>query len=97
MRNPIRRLFARRPPGGLTCAELGELLQRYLDEDVETDVADRIDAHLEACRRCGLEAETYRRIKASLASRRIEVPAESLDRLRRFGEQLAHDGDAGGR
>jgi anti-sigma factor RsiW len=75
--------------GGLTCREVGEVLQQYLDGHVDDDLAGRMEIHLEECRRCGLEAETYERIKATLATRRPELPAESVDRLRAFGEQLA--------
>jgi hypothetical protein len=49
----------------------------------------RIEAHLEQCRRCGMEAETYAQIKAALAAHRPDVPAESIDRLRQFGARLA--------
>lgn len=79
--------------GGLTCHEVGEILQQYLDGQIDTDRAGRIEIHLEECRRCGLEAESYERIKATLASRRPELPAESVERLRAFGEQLARGGE----
>ncbi len=78
-----------RSPGGIDCHEVGELLQQYLDGHIDLERAGRIEAHLEACRRCGLEADTYERIKATLASHRPEMPAESIDRLRSFGESLA--------
>ncbi len=79
-----------RPGEQLSCPEVGRLLQRYLDG--ELTAAAEIDAlatHLDDCERCGLEAETYRHIKEALASRRPTTPSESIDRLRRFGEQLA--------
>lgn len=75
--------------GGLTCHEVGEILQQYLDGQIDADRAGRIDIHLEECRRCGLEAETYERIKATLAAQRHEIPPESVARLRAFGAQLA--------
>ena len=78
-----------RTHGGLTCHEVGEILQQYLDGHIDADRAGRIEIHLEECRRCGLEAETYERIKATLAAQRHEIPQESVDRLRAFGEQLA--------
>ncbi|GIU89782.1 MAG: hypothetical protein KatS3mg010_0881 [Acidimicrobiia bacterium] len=53
----------------------------------------RIAAHLEACRRCGLEAETYERIKSTLAAQRPEMPADSVERLREFGERLIRGDD----
>jgi anti-sigma factor RsiW len=82
-----------RTHGGLTCHEVGEILQQYLDGHVDADRAGRIEIHLEECRRCGLEAETYERIKATLAAQRPDIPAESVARLRAFGEQLARGGE----
>jgi anti-sigma factor RsiW len=73
----------------LDCHRVGELLQHYLDGHIDEERARLIEVHLEACRRCGLEAETYRRIKASLATRAPEVPHDAVDRLREFGERLA--------
>lgn len=93
MKHRIMRLFGRTPPGGMGCHEVGESLQQFLD--AELDDAERIsgiEAHLEACRRCGMEAETYERIKSTIAAARPEIPADSLERLRAFGEQLARGG-----
>lgn len=73
----------------IDCRAVGKALQRYLDHDLDDDLATRIDEHLEACRHCGLEAETYRAIKRSLASRRPEVDARTIERLRAFGDRLA--------
>jgi predicted anti-sigma-YlaC factor YlaD len=70
------------------CSELGKVLQSYLDDDVEPGFAERIAEHLEACRDCGLEAETYRSIKSALADRRTPVDPHALDRLRAFGDRL---------
>ncbi|MEJ7800011.1 MAG: zf-HC2 domain-containing protein, partial [Ilumatobacter sp.] len=63
--------------------------QQYLDGHIDPDRARRIEAHLDECRRCGMEADTYERIKSTLAAQRPEVPAEAVDRLREFGERLA--------
>lgn len=84
----VMRLLRRSPPGGMDCHEVGALLQHYLDGQIDSERARRIEAHLDACRRCGLEAETYERIKSTLAAHRPDVPSESVDRLREFGERL---------
>jgi anti-sigma factor RsiW len=89
----MMKLLGRKPPGGLSCHQVGEMLQEYLDGHIDADRAERIEAHLEECRRCGLEAETYERIKATLAAQRPEIPADSVDRLRAFGERLARGDD----
>lgn len=94
IRSTLRRMtFGRwpalRPGEPMTCPEVGRLLQRYLDDELHADAdAEMLSEHLELCRRCGLEADTYAKIKTALASRRAEVPAESVDRLRAFGERL---------
>lgn len=85
----MMRLLGRTPPGGIDCHEVAQVLQHYLDGHIDADRARRIEAHLEDCRRCGMEAETYARIKAALAAHRPEVPAESIARLREFAERLA--------
>ncbi|MDW3218164.1 MAG: zf-HC2 domain-containing protein [Acidimicrobiales bacterium] len=84
----IRRSFFRRNKPEVDCHEVGRVLQSYLDGDVEDDFAAKISAHLEACRDCGLEVETYRQIKTALASRLPEVDPAVIDRLRRFGNDL---------
>lgn len=79
-----------RPGEQLSCPEVGRLLQRYLDGELDDpNEIDALAAHLDDCERCGLEAETYRHIKASLEQRRPVVPPDSVERLRAFGEQLA--------
>lgn len=73
------------------CMHVGPKLQAYLDGEVDAATVERVTAHLEYCRKCGLEAAAYRAIKDALAQRR--QPAEdALARLRAFGEQLAGAG-----
>ncbi len=96
IRTALRRLTAGRWPSvrpgeELSCPEVGRLLHRFLDGELADDVeVDQLSVHLEECRRCGLEADTYRKIKVALADHRTPVPRESVDRLREFGERLAH-------
>ncbi len=85
----MMKLLGRTPPGGMSCHQVGEVLQQYLDGHIDPDRARRIEAHLDECRRCGMEADTYERIKSTLAAQRPEVPAEAVDRRREFGERLA--------
>ncbi len=90
MKNWLMKTFGRRPNDQLDCHTVGELLQQYLDDELD-DVRSRlIAAHLEDCLRCGLEADTYEQIKRTLANRRAEVPEESIARLREFGRGLIH-------
>lgn len=87
----LRRLFARPSTGGgmVDCVAVGKVLQRYLDGATDPETAALVGAHLDDCRRCGLEADTYRMIKAALATHRQPPPADAVQRLREFGLQLA--------
>jgi anti-sigma factor RsiW len=96
MKTWMMKLLGRRPPGGLDCRQVGEVLQAYLDGHIDAERAKQIEEHLEACRQCGLEAETYERIKSTLAAQRPEVPADSVERLRAFGERLIRGEDPTG-
>ena len=77
-------------PRRVTCRQVARRLQRYLD-GLETGrwvSRDHIAAHLEACRRCGLEARTYEALKASLARQPVPVPDDVRRRLDDFGRSL---------
>lgn len=98
IRSTLRRMTFGRWPGvrpgeALSCPEVGRLLQRFLDGELADDVEiELLSDHLDECRRCGLEADTYRKIKSALAGRRVPVPPASVARLREFGDQLAGGG-----
>lgn len=77
-----------------SCLEVGSVLQSFLDGEVDEVTARRVARHLEACRRCGLEAATYSEIKDALSRRSGAVPQDAVDRLRRFGERLLDNPDA---
>lgn len=95
MRSTFRRLTrgrwpAVRPDEQLSCREVGRLLQRFLDGELEDDVAVRaIVAHLDHCPPCELERDVYERISTSLAAGARPVDPDSLARLEAFGRRLA--------
>lgn len=95
----MRRRFWRRD-AELSCREVGRVLQQLLDGAIDDLTAQRVRRHLDACRRCGLEAATYEAIKDALG-RRADLDDVALRRLQAFGEQLAAGEDpvegAGGR
>lgn len=67
---------------GISCAQVHDLVQSFLDGELEHGPErDRLVAHLDMCRPCGIEAEIYERIKATLAA---EPPADGLERLMQF-------------
>lgn len=81
------KLWRRR--SSMDCREVRQLLQQFLDEETPSLSAAEVEAHLEACLRCGMEADLYRDIKASLARMSDPVPDLTMHRLRSFGLQLA--------
>lgn len=76
----------------LMCPEVLRTLQRYLDGEVDAEWAERVRDHLEDCRRCGLEADTYEALKDNLHGRGPEFPEELVSRLRDFAQGLVADG-----
>ncbi|MFJ9012523.1 anti-sigma factor family protein [Streptomyces canus] len=85
------------PERRMSCIQVARVLQAYLDGETDEVTAGPVAAHLEDCRRCGLEAGTYREIKSALT--RLEQPdAGAVERLRVFAEGLLrrHDGGEGG-
>ena len=82
--------------GGASCVQVARVLQQYLDGELDTSHRALVAGHLSACRRCGLDEKSFREIKSALARRRHELPAEPIDRLRRFAAGLAaSDADLG--
>ena len=71
-----------------SCLRTRRELQRYLDGESDPSLAERIASHLDACRACGLEAETYRAIKTALNHRADAPTPEVLARLTSFAAAL---------
>ena len=67
-----------------SCLATRRELQRFLDGETDPAATARVARHLDACRACGLQARTYRDIKASLRSGGTPPPADALDRLAAF-------------
>jgi anti-sigma factor RsiW len=71
-----------------SCLQVMRVLQSYLDGQTDQVTARRVANHLDACRRCGLEASTYREIKSALARQAAPLDDASVARLRAFGSSL---------
>ena len=74
-----------------SCMQVGRVLQAYLDGQVDEATARQVARHLEMCRRCGLEAQTYSAIKQALARGGRDVDAGAVARLQAFGLGLTED------
>ena len=70
------------------CQRVGRVLQSYLDGQVDDVTAQRVRHHLEACRRCGLEAHVYDELKQALARRAIDLDPSAVERVKSFGRDL---------
>ena len=75
----------------LLCPEVGRVLQRYLDDELDEDLSRRVHEHLEGCRRCGLEAAAYEELKDALRRRAATLRPESAQRLRDFASSLVNE------
>ncbi|MFN0090534.1 MAG: anti-sigma factor family protein [Acidimicrobiales bacterium] len=87
--------------GPMSCKTVGRLLQAYLDGELDATRGEALAAHLEECRRCGLEAATYEQIKGALAARgRLPDDDAAVRRLQEFAQNLIDqnlsDGDKAG-
>lgn len=76
-----------------TCHKVCRILQTHLDGELNGARVAMVTAHLEHCRRCGKLADTYERIKGSLArvaQQGLIHPMDqlSIERLRRFADTL---------
>jgi anti-sigma factor RsiW len=69
---------------------VAKVLQSFLDGELDEDVARRVAAHLNLCRRCGMKADTYRAIKASLARRGPGWDDLTRRRLEEFARRVGH-------
>ena len=82
--------------GVMSCRQVAQVIQSYLDGETDIGTGRAVAAHLELCRQCGMKAATFEAIKAALADQATATHGEALDRLAAFVEELAHSGSAGG-
>ncbi|MBW3562582.1 MAG: zf-HC2 domain-containing protein [Actinobacteria bacterium] len=69
-------------------------MQHYLDGELDRSTARKVASHLDDCRRCGLEAETYEELKRRLSRFSGQVEPEAVERLREFVDELTEGADA---
>lgn len=85
----VKRPFWQSDDKPISCRQLAPVLQAYLDGQVDDTDIELIKEHLDACRDCGLEAETYEQLKTALSRHKPAVPSDTLERLRAFSHTLA--------
>jgi len=84
----LRTLGLARRPDDAACHTSLEVIQLLLDDALPPDRLAGVRRHLEMCRMCGLEVETYRAIKRSLG-RRSRSDTAARDRLVTYARTLA--------
>jgi hypothetical protein len=81
-----------RPPSGLECRQIADLLGDYLEGALPGQVTELIDWHIESCGPCVAFVNTYRgTVDAARKLRDIEVPPELKRRLLTFLRRTALD------
>ena len=81
----LNKLFRR----GLSCSDVLEVLQSYLDGETDEETARKVLSHLDSCERCDDEAEVYKQIKGSLQKKAPPLDPDIMSALTRFGERVA--------
>lgn len=87
--------FRRARRDTLDCHEVALVMQQYLDGELDQVATQAVAAHLEDCRRCGMEAEEYERLKTRLGDLSAPVDEDAIRRLRDFVDGLIDDGPSG--
>lgn len=80
----------------IECMRVRPLLQAFLDDELDEIKRQRVAAHLEACRRCGLAASTYEALKRRLGEFGQPADPDAVARLSEFVDRLADEPDGGG-
>jgi anti-sigma factor RsiW len=83
----------RRAQDLIECMRTGRHLQAFLDGELDDLQRERVAAHLEACRRCGLAASTYESLKQRLHGFGQPADPGAVARLERFIDTLADESD----
>lgn len=78
----------------IQCMRVRPLLQSYLDGELDDEQgAAMVARHLEACRRCGLAADSITKLKRQVARFRREPTQEDIERVARVIEELTEDAE----
>ena len=75
-----------------SCAKAMKLLQSALDGELDQHTLGRVNRHLAACKKCGMQAHTYQAIKTSIATRgATPLPADVVADLEAFARNLPEE------
>lgn len=73
----------------MTCEEVIEQLFDYLDRELDNEVSERMDRHLERCRDCFTRAEFEKRLREKVNEAvEVEAPDSLRRRIRRVLDEF---------
>lgn len=81
---PPRR-WTRRTPD---CRRVARVLQAYLDGELAEDDSMMVVAHLQECRRCGIDERVYQHVKQMLRGLAVAPDPIAVARLREYSATL---------
>jgi anti-sigma factor RsiW len=85
--------MVRRARDLIECMRIGRHVQAFVDGELDDGQRQRVAAHLDACRRCGLAESTYQALKRRLHGYGQPADTDAVARLERFIDSLADDSD----
>ena len=78
----------------VNCTEVARRLQAYLDGELEEDWRERVQAHLEDCKYCGVDEAAFTAIKMELSTLSAPPESDALARLRDFSTRIAEEANS---
>lgn len=73
----------------ISCEEVIERLFDYLDRELDSELRNRINAHLERCRDCFTRAEFEKRLRSRVnETADVEAPERLRRRIRRVLDEF---------
>lgn len=78
----------------LECRRVRPLLQAFVDYELDARQRRRVEAHLAACRRCGLDAATYTALIGRLRGLDQATDPDAVARLEAFVDELVTDDES---
>jgi hypothetical protein len=84
----------RRRRDGKLCQEALDHIQELVDRELPSNRLAHLDKHLDACQRCGVEADVIRDLKEAIARVGSECNPDSVAKLEDLARSLC-DGESG--
>lgn len=83
----IMRLLRRNK--GYSCHQVLEVMQSYIDGEVDEKTALNVVEHLEMCERCAHEVHLFRRIQNAVREQADEIDPRIVERLEAYALELS--------